>query len=196
MPWQEHDHWHEHDQWHEHESVHSEREPRFNREVDAHRHDPYSDRIGRAREQAIPIVDNIVEGEPGKQPNSEKESKSGVHFPAPGLEVNTVGTDQTSTDFTSLALKQAKAARRYEVASDCWVPQWVRVFIDSGGRPEELVQILIERVLQNPHESTLQEAQIVLSELGRGDEGAAQLHQQITRELLKELARLGCEADR
>jgi len=148
------------------------------------------------QERALPIETKIEVCEPERQQYNEVVNKAGVHFPSQGLAVNTIGTDQVSTDFTALAMKQAKAARRYEVASDCWVPQWVRVFIDSGGRPEELIQILIERVLQNPHESTLQEAQIVLSELGRGDEGAAQLHQQITRELLKELARLGCEAER
>jgi len=128
--------------------------------------------------------------------HDEVRSTPNVNYPPQGLAVNTVGTNQMPTNFTALALKQAKLARRCEAASDSWVPQWVRVFIDSGGKPEELIQILIERVLQNPHETTLQEAQIVLSELGRGDEGAAQLHQQITRELLKELARLGCEADR
>ncbi|MCW3478165.1 zinc ribbon domain-containing protein [Neisseriaceae bacterium JH1-16] len=178
MPWHDHEH--------EHESAHH---PAHEAPVD-------SEMAERGRAIPADSVSATPAREEVKPSHSEAVSTPNVNYPPQGLPVNTVRTDQMPTDFTALALKQAKLARRCEVASDSWVPQWVRVFIDSGGKPEELIQILIERVLQNPHETTLQEAQIVLSELGRGDEGAAQLHQQITRELLKELARLGCEADR
>lgn len=101
------------------------------------------------------------------------------------------GSAELPAEVKTFASQQAAAVRNYSVDPKFWLPDWVRQHIDQGGKPDGLIQKVIDRVRQNPHEATLLEAQAIFNELGRSAEGTALVRQQVSKEVVQDIARLG-----
>ncbi|TCK75045.1 hypothetical protein [Acidipila rosea] len=92
---------------------------------------------------------------------------------------------------TAFTRTQAARVRHYQVDPNFWLPAWVREHIDAKGKPDELIQKVIDRVKASPSARSLQEAQAVLNELGRSAEGTAAVRKALTKDVLRRVVQGG-----
>jgi hypothetical protein len=73
------------------------------------------------------------------------------------------------------------------ISDDFWLPTWVREHVDQNLSLEHLVEKIIHHVRANPHHEKLTEAQILLNEIGRSDEGTKIINRHVTHDLVAEI---------
>jgi len=69
-------------------------------------------------------------------------------------------------------------------------PDWIGELSASNATSEEVVKVLTDKVLNDPHEETLRAAQLLLNDLGRTDLGS-DCFEAITQELVTRITREG-----
>jgi hypothetical protein len=134
--------------------------------------------------------DDISVRGPGDVFHIGKKELQRVPVSPNGLETGAGDADQLG-EAEKFKRQQSAKVNLYIVNPHFWLPEWVRQHISSGGSVEGLLQDVIKRVKDDPHEQTLQEAQFIVNELGRNPENSRVITKYITRSLIKQVAELG-----